>query len=546
VRFAGAVSEVFLLKQRHFIKEVKGELLDSYNGTEVYDGFPYKLYEIKETGFDDSQRVLAKYLSQIIDRTLSVGEVAERLKSKRALDFLEEFNSEIVQVIEVNEFLTKLPSNKEFSELSVKLTEILKKYYPKLERPDKLAEHILSTAIGFGKLSPLLEDPFLEEIMVNGFQRNVFVFHKRFGMCKTNIQLDASEVTSIINKIALSVGKKFSENDPLLDARLPDGSRANATYETVTPFGHSLTIRKFTTMPLSIIDLIANNTITAELSAFLWLMVEGMNVEPMNILIIGGASSGKTTLMNALSTFIRYNDRIISIEDTLELDLGSRENWIQMESRPKIRNVEAVTMDDLLKNALRMRPDRLVVGEVRGEEAQTLFVAMDTGHRGILGTMHANTAREMLLRLMSPPMSVPQSMLALLDIAVVMFRMYDRKRGLIRRVKEVAELERMEQKVLLANIYEWDKSTDSIRRTDIPPRSMDKLAEKVGLSKMELKSEMLIRQRILEWMLQNNIRKNTEVERVIQEFYLNPKSILDKVAAAEESLEHTSTSPLSL
>ena len=316
---------------------------------------------------------------------------------------------------------------------------------------------------------------------------------------------------------------------PLLDARLPDGSRSNATFSYVTPFGHSLTIRRFSKIPLSVVHLIENNTLTVDLAAFLWLMVEGLNVDPMNVIVTGGAGSGKTTLLNILSGFIPYHSRILSIEDTLELDLGDRENWIQMESKPKIKDSLGVTMDDLLKNSLRMRPDRLIVGEVRGPEAQTMFVAMDTGHRGILGTVHSNTSREMLLRFKSSPMNVPEAMLSLLDIVVVMQRTYNRESGMIRRVKHISEVSNMGEKVLLSNVFEFDPKKGIVQRTDIPSGVFELLAERTGLNKNQLKGEMLVRQRILEWMVDNGVKTRDKVERIIQEYYSDPKSLLERI-----------------
>ncbi len=513
------------------IKEVKGKLLESYDHVRVFEGFPYRLYEVKKSSFDAAQQKIADVLVSSINRTYSLDEIKEGMAISKAVDFVNEFNMEIIQTIEINEFLMRFPSTEEYEALRKKVEEIFAKFLPGLEKRKEMAEYILSHSIGYGPLSPLTSDESLEEIMVNGAGKPVFVFHKRHGMCRTNIVFENErQVLKIASKIALTVGKKFDEANPLLDARLPDGSRANATFSQVTPFGSSITIRKFNKVPMSITELVKNNTLTPEVAAFLWLVVEGLNIEPMNVIISGGTGSGKTTLMNALASFVRYQDRIVSIEDTLELDLGARENWIRMESKPKIQNIPEVSMNDLLKNSLRMRPDRIFVGEVRGEEAQTLFVAMDTGHRGILGTLHSNTAREMLLRLKSPPMSVPEHMLPLLNLSVIMFRMNDRRLGMIRRVKEIGEFERMEGKVLLSNIYEWDPKTDSIKKANIPSHTLNTLAEKTGLSKNELKDEIIIRKRIIEWMLEQGITSAPEVEKVIQEYYLDPRSVLERIS----------------
>jgi flagellar protein FlaI len=187
-------------------------------------------------------------------------------------------------------------------------------------------------------------------------------------------------------------------------------------------------------------------------------------------------------------------------------------------------------MEDLLVNALRMRPDRLVVGEVRGPEAQTLFTAMDTGHKGILGTFHSNSSKEMLSRLKSPPMNVPESLLPLLDLSIVMVKMYDSKRGVIRRVKEISEISRMEDKVLLSNVYEWNKTRDTVDLTDVPSHLLEVLAERSFLSKKQIKDELLIRQHILQWMLEKGIRDHYEVEKRIQQYYSEPEILLKEIA----------------
>ncbi len=515
------------------IKQVKGEKIDSYGNVEIFEGFPYKLYEVKSSSFNAAQKKIADVLVSSINRTYSLDEIKEGMAINKAVDFVNEFNMEIIQTIEINEVLMRLPSAELYNKLRKKIIEIFKKFLPKLKKKEEMADYILSHSIGYGEIADLMLDDRLEEVMVNGYEKPVFVFHRKHGMCKTNIVFEKEKtLLKLASKIARSVGKKFDEAHPLLDARMPDGSRANATFSHVTPFGHSITIRKFNKEPLSIINLIQNKTLTTEVSAFLWLMAEGLNIEPMNIIISGGAGSGKTTLMNALASFIRYDDRIISIEDTLELDLGTRENWIQMESQPSIRHVEEVSMNDLLKNSLRMRPDRILVGEVRGPEAQTLFVAMDTGHRGILGTCHSNTSRELLLRLKSEPMNVPEHMLPLLNLAVIMFRVYDRRLGLIRRVKEVGEFERMEGKVLLSNIYQWSAKEDLLKKCDVPSHTVNYLAEKTGLTKQELKDELVIRKRILEWLIEQGSSSAPEVEKIIQEYYLDPRSVLERITAS--------------
>ena len=507
----------------------KGALLESYDNIQIYEGSPYKLYIIRRDDFTAEQAKFVDFLINAIKRSYSIEELKSIMPIKRAEDFAELFNSEVIQTIEVNQLLTRLPSPEIYNQLKNTFMRLLNEFFPRIKDKDRIISRILGEAVGYGKLSPLINDDKLEEIMINGKGKPIFIFHKKHGMCRTNLIIEnENALRRLITRIANTIGKKFDEDNALLDARLPGGARVNATYKSVTPFGYTLTIRKFNRNPLSIIQLIENRTISTDAAAFLWLAVEGLRINPMNIIVSGGASSGKTTLLNALCAFIRPEERIITIEDTLELDLGDRENWIQLESRPKIQDVKEVSMNDLLKNSLRMRPDRIIVGEVRGEEAQTMFVAMDTGHKGLLGTLHSNTAREMVLRLKATPMNVPINMIPLLNLSVIMFKMYSRQFGLIRRVREIAEIEHMEEKILLSNVYEWNKQKDVIEKTDVPARSFDKFAEATGLTKNEIMEEHNIRRRIIEWMLQNKITSWSKVQDTIHQYYFDPQSILNK------------------
>ena len=252
-------------------------------------------------------------------------------------------------------------------------------------RIEVITELIVQNMIGYGRLDPLIRDDNLEEVMVIGTNKPVYVWHRRFYMCKTNIVFEEDkEILNIIERIAREIGRRIDQQSPLLDARLPDGSRVNATIPPISLEGPTITIRKFKKDPLTIIDLIKYGTLNTDIAGLLWIMVDGLGVKPANVLVSGGTGSGKTTLLNSLAMFIPPSERVISIEDTAELQLPI-EHWVRLETRPpNIEGKGEVTMDDLVKNTLRMRPDRIIVGEVRGPEARTMFTAMNTGHNGAL------------------------------------------------------------------------------------------------------------------------------------------------------------------
>ena len=249
-----------------------------------------------------------------------------------------------------------------------------------------LAKYFYLVVGRLGLLEIALADTKLEEVMVNGYNIPMFVFHKKFQMCETNISFDEGELNRIIESIARMANRTIDARTPLLDAFLPDGSRVNATTSDVTMNGATLTIRKFSSTPLTITDLINFGSLNIDVAAFLWQAVEGyFGAKPANTLIAGGTGSGKTTLLNVVSLFAMHTDRIITIEDTPELQIPHK-HVIKMVTRPARPGFEGyeITMNDLIKNTLRMRPDRIIVGEIRGEEANSLLVAMNTGHDGAL------------------------------------------------------------------------------------------------------------------------------------------------------------------
>lgn len=398
---------------------------------------------------------------------------------------------------------------------------------------DNLARKLFQDIVGYGEIDPLIRDDNLEEIMVIGIDKPVFVYHREYGMMKTNILFkDAGEVMNLIDSIARQINRRIDQESPILDGRLPDGSRVNATIPPISADGPSMTIRKFKRDPLTIIDLINSKTISVELAAFFWLCFDGLGVKSANAIISGGTSSGKTTTLNALSSFINPKERIITIEDTLELQIP-HEHVIRMETRPpNVENRGELTMNDLVKNSLRQRPDRIIVGEVRGSEAITLFTALNTGHSGF-GTLHSNDARETITRLTNAPMSVPNIMISAIDFIIMQNRIYRSDGVSFRRISEVAEVSGIEEGVIQLNkIFEWDPQSDTIKNVGITSKTLTEIANVSGNSLNRLYDEIKNREIVLQHMVDQNIRSIRDVSTVLEMYYLDSQKVLNRILLA--------------
>lgn len=398
---------------------------------------------------------------------------------------------------------------------------------------DNLARKLFQDLVGYGEIDPLIRDDNLEEIMVIGIDKPVFVYHREYGMMKTNILFkDAGEVMNLIDSIARQINRRIDQESPILDGRLPDGSRVNATIPPISADGPSMTIRKFKRDPLTIIDLINSKTISVELAAFFWLCFDGLGVKSANAIISGGTSSGKTTTLNALSSFINPKERIITIEDTLELQIP-HEHVIRMETRPpNVENRGELTMNDLVKNSLRQRPDRIIVGEVRGSEAITLFTALNTGHSGF-GTLHSNDARETITRLTNAPMSVPNIMISAIDFIIMQNRIYRSDGVSFRRISEVAEVSGIEEGVIQLNkIFEWDPQSDNIKNVGITSKTLTEIANVSGNSLNSLYDEIKNREIVLQHMVDQNIRSIRDVSTVLEMYYLDSQKVLNRILLA--------------
>jgi archaeal flagellar protein FlaI len=383
------------------------------------------------------------------------------------------------------------------------------------------ANAVVREMTGYGMIEPLLEDDKLEEIMIVGPKKPVYVYHVDYGMMTTNIIFFSDEgINDIIDKIARSIGRNVDISNPLLDARLPDGSRVNATVPPASIDGSTVTIRKFRDDPYTIVDLINFRTLNLEVAAFLWCAVEGFGAKPSNILISGGTGSGKTTTLNVLANFIPEADRILTIEDTAELKLPVK-HVIRFEGRPPgLEGKGELSLEILTKNTLRMRPDRIVVGEIRHTEASTLFTAMNTGHDGCMGTVHANSAKETIVRITSPPMSVPPLMLAGIDFIIIQKRLRTSK-GNVRRITAIAEIKDvLEGDPKINLIFKWNPETDALERTTEPILYFDLIKTYTSFSNEDIKKKIEQRAEILKILIDKKIRSVEDVSKEIQKEYI--------------------------
>jgi len=502
-----------------------GESIERKNAV-IFEGISWHDYMVNESKLSKGEKELVSLIWKTSLHDYSTKELQSLFLKNKEQEFFIEKTKEFYNKIKPysDSFLVEKNETKVISIISGYLDKIA----PTLKNKKLVIEEIIKTMFGLSILTPLLEDDDLEEVMVNGSKKEVFVFDRKLGLCKTNVIFESEkEIQELIKKIAKSVGKEINANTPLLDARLPDGSRVNATLSMISPKGSTITIRKFRKRAVTVTEMIRNGTMDAELAAFLWVCVDGMQVSPMNMIVAGGTGSGKTSTLNALSVFIPVKERIVTIEDTLELNLYNRENWVQLEARLGIKE-DDVSLNDLLKNAIRMRPDRIIVGEVRGKEALSMFVAMDIGHQGVMCTVHANSAKETILRLQTDPMNVPISMFSLLDLIIMQHRVFWPRKGLIRRVMQVAEVSIMGEHVLLNDLFLFNREKDGIYRTNLPSGILEKLSFLTGLKPKDLKDEIILRSSILQAMADRKIFETMEIKKIVEQYWENPTKVARK------------------
>ena len=370
-----------------------------------------------------------------------------------------------------------------------------------LKTVTKLWYYLENECFHLGVITPLMKDQAIEDISISGYDHPVYVYHSVYGSMPTNITFDKDELDGLVLAIAQKKGVELSVARPIADTTLPDGSRINLTFrDEVTHHGSTFSIRKVRKIPICPVDLLRWNTFSPEEMALLWLCVESNS----SILFIGGTAAGKTTSLNAVSLFIPLHSKIVSIEDTREIQLPHK-NWISGVSRGDI------DMFELMKASLRQRPEYIIVGEVRGREAEIMFQAMALGHT-CLSTIHGGAVDSVLDRLMSPPYNIPRVMVGNLDLVVVLgrYRIEDR---IVRRCNGIWSVILASDGIETAPVFKWSMHGDTHRPMEMAQITQI-LSERTGMSSMDIRREIEKRAKLLRSMVEQGFNYEMFLERV--------------------------------
>lgn len=445
--------------------------------------------------------------------------------SKNTEIILEKIRKELIK--EVNLGVVNITSNKEenLAEERFKDTikNLIKKYFPDMDvkTTEFLTSYLIQKSLGMGNVEILDDDANLEEIVINSAEEPIWVYHKKHGWVKTNVVLENEErIKHYAAMLGRKVGRQISVLAPLMDANIIGGDRVNATLNPISSRGNTITLRKFSAKPWTITDFIKANTISIPAAAFLWHCVQ----YELSTLIAGGTASGKTSMLNVVTNFFPPNQRTISIEDTREIQLPKFLHWVPLVTRqPNTEGKGGVTMLNLLVNSLRMRPDRIIVGEIRRkEEAEILFEAIHTGH-SVFATVHANNTKETIIRLTSPPIEIPKSMIPAISLIIVQYR--NRRTGM-RRTFQVAEImENGETNILM----QYDANKDMLVEVNKSKAVIATLEMYTGLKKEKILKEITEKEKVLKWIVKQDINDVDVVGKVMAEFYTKKDKLMSLV-----------------
>ncbi len=392
---------------------------------------------------------------------------------------------------------------------------------------------LIRDLVDYGKITPLIKDINVEDVVCNGIAIPVFVVHRRYGELETNVIFNTEEeLDAMVERLAFMANRDVSLAKPIVDGILPNGSRVLITYKKeVSGSGSTFTIRNFRPEPLTIIDLLSNKVLEAGEAAYIWELLEAKK----SMVIIGSTGAGKTTLLNAIIDLIDPQQRIVTIEETPELRL-ERENWVSLHSKGIEGEQSSITLFDLLKASLRQRPDYIVVGEIRGEEAVVFFQSIMTGHGG-LTTIHADSVDSMINRLISPPISVSPSLIPAVSAVIHIGRM-STSSGFVRRVTSIDEItgyDLSNGKVIYQKYATWNSSKDIVEYGN--SAVIESLSSSTKRPLREIYLEISDKAEILKWMVRTHRNSRADVISVMRGYYVNKKEIVIKARLSNQAGE---------
>jgi len=392
------------------------------------------------------------------------------------------------------------------------INTLAKKYDPSISQAE--VTQIIDDMNNLDPITELLLDEDVEDIMVNNTS-NIFAFSSKKGKIKLDTKLESKDdLKRFVGKLKLYMTNSEYKGN-VMDIHLPNGSRANVV---TSPVGQDVSIRNVKRTPLSIVDLINSGTLDYSIAARLWLYIDGLRIRPANLLIGGVPAAGKTTLLNSLFSFFRPETRIVTIEETFELDTTAQENCVNLETS------EDLPMEALVKNALRMRPDLIIIGEVRGQEANDMITAMNIG-KIAMGTIHGSSSRDVINRLQHTPMNVPMDIIPVIDAIVIVSAFY-RGYTIYRKITQISELAGIETQVLLSDLYKYDYKTQ--RGAPILPSVTyrDMLANLVGVNPPTILAEERVRATILERLNKTGRHNIEDISAIVKNYYDDPDTTL--------------------
>ncbi len=500
-----------MLRPREFVdlsppKEENLSVVETHSINEPYafvrilfdnKGHEY-IYEVMEPNIEE--REIFDFLKNTLIKTLNIN--LEEFSSGKAREFLRKYVNKIIQ------------------DYSISLDDIQK---------EKIMYCILRDFLGYGKIDVLMKDPMIEDISCDTAGIPIYLYHRNYENIRTNVVFESdAELDSFVIKLAQKCGRHISIARPLMDATMPDGSRIQAALSReVTSRGSTFTIRRFREEPFTPPDLVEYNTLSPEIAAYFWLAIEN----GASAIYVGGTASGKTTTLNALSLFIPPQMKIVSIEDTREINLP-HPNWIASITRvgtSESGEESSIGMFDLLKSALRQRPEYILLGEIRGAEASVLFQAMATGHT-VYSTMHADSIHSVVHRLEGEPINIPRIQLQSLDIVAIQALMKIKKKRVrkIQKVIEVIGIDPSTNEILTNEVFSWNPGESDFEYYG-EGYLFDRIMEQRNLSERELLKEFEQRRDVIKWMREKGIKNYIDVGEIIAAYYKYPEEILKRM-----------------